>query len=70
MRDWGKIVNPTLYELLRAGGFGPVEAFWNVLRNRLGGKAYFYPYKERRRIRAARKKSHEPAKQVHRTPKR
>jgi hypothetical protein len=43
-----------LYQLMRLNGHGRIEAAWNLLKAIYGGKAFYYPAKIRRKIRAER----------------
>lgn len=36
-----------LYHVLRANGQGAFEAVWNVVRAAFGGRAYYYPKRNR-----------------------
>ncbi|XUM21051.1 hypothetical protein ACRAVF_27190 [Bradyrhizobium oligotrophicum S58] len=53
---WRTKTNPSLYGVLRAGGHSPIEAAWNVIRRRFGGKAYWHPRRVRRELRLQRER--------------
>jgi hypothetical protein len=53
-RNWVRIVNPSLYVMLRYNGHSAAEALWNVIKCKLGGRAMYYPYRERCKMRRVR----------------